>query len=522
MSDEEWDDERRMDLIDRIFGQNQEIVTDLDEEAMEQLRIAQEKMSTGVIMPEDLATPAQLMRAATRGSSAQPKAPKQPKQRTSEQEEQQSSPSGSGEAEGDEDDADDLSDDTPLVEPKKKKKKKKKKAKNLPAAGTELAADYEERYKEDPVANPFDLSHPLSHRVEHAIFKYRRNHRFTEETKNLFEDYLRFGGIETGPNSYLGGGKLGLSAMDALDEAPEETVGVDVADIEELDEGAYISFSEVTRVYLGNNFISKARFISVEDFSAVAPLVDAVLRYLEIRKVCPDYEEDIAKAREWAALAKVELPKCKRVGMQLPGAFNDSCVILFGGESQSIALEPSDATTALPDWVMGNSKMMQAAATMLEGLAISGNATEKAKKAVAHVIPNPDALKVVQEHDQIMLKLKHIHTPVDASTDDKTEEANGQNDTTNDKKDDAKGKKDDTKTDMRKVTFGYLDDVTFEATDDNLDMYLEKSIVDDMFEGMVLLVTIKKLSNGLWYIDRSHRVYPSIYMVDQFADPDDE
>ncbi|ORX62229.1 hypothetical protein DM01DRAFT_1331682 [Hesseltinella vesiculosa] len=378
--------------------------------------------------------------------------------------------------------------------PEKKKKRKKKKNKNLPEAGTDLPDDYEERYKEDLVTNPFDLSIPLSQRVEYAIWKYKRNHKFSQENIALFYDYLRFGGVDIGPNSFLGGGKVKNKFDEEEadeDTLQEEAAGVTVND-DELEEGVYVSFCEVAQVYLGNHFITSGYFISSQDYASISGLVDAFLNYLQIRTVCPDYTDDIGRAREIAALAKDQLPKCKRISMRLPGTFNNACGVVFGGEKQELVamVDQQKEENVIPDWAKGNSKMMELAASCMDDVLAGGlSSLAKAKETVRPAIPQPDKLKTVDTRHYCKVKLKSIHSQEQS--------------------------------DVCRATFDFLDH-SAQLTGEQADLFLDTAIAQDLVEGMVMTATLKKLSNGLWYIESGFQVYPSFYMIDQFANIDDD
>ncbi|RUS24540.1 Argonaute siRNA chaperone complex subunit Arb1-domain-containing protein [Jimgerdemannia flammicorona] len=215
-------------------------------------------------------------------------------------------------------------------EKKKKKKKKKKKTVDLPEPGTEQPADY---YLEKDAAeledDPLDPAKPLADRVEYAINKYRQKHTFTNQKKSMFDDYLRFGGIDVGQKAFQGRTTGGDN--DDLGEEDFESAKVGPVVVEE-DEDARVSFSEVARVYYGNRFVRSSKFIHLDDFRGSPEVIAGFLRYLRIRTVVPEYEEDLNEAIEIVNRARWELPECKILAQNLPGRFNKACGILFGGD----------------------------------------------------------------------------------------------------------------------------------------------------------------------------------------------
>ncbi|KAL0073547.1 Argonaute siRNA chaperone complex subunit Arb1-domain-containing protein [Phycomyces blakesleeanus] len=368
------------------------------------------------------------------------------------------------------------------TEKKKKKKKKKSKTANLPEAGTELKDDYQEKYTEDPVDDPFDPALSISERVGNALWKYRKNHKFSEEKKAIFDNYLRFGGIETGPNAFQGRSTSADTPNDPDAEQDFEAAKIStdqVPDIEEEDMDMVVDFTEVVQVYLGNTFVRQSRFIALQDFNDAPLLIDAFLRYLQIRNVCPEYSEDIEKARLICAQAKVELPKCKRVSNLLPGNFNKACSMLFEGELKA-------AASMDMSWAVGNSKTQGLIDDFLADSV--GMSSVEARAHVHPFIKNISKAHVVDRRYQILVKIKSI-API-------PEEAKDE--------------------DFISVI---LQD--YDNENDIFEVKLENSIVKELLTNMVMTATLLKLDCGQWYLDRASLVMPTFYMKDEYADTDE-
>ncbi|KAI8328689.1 Argonaute siRNA chaperone complex subunit Arb1-domain-containing protein [Choanephora cucurbitarum] len=362
---------------------------------------------------------------------------------------------------------------------KKKKKKKKSKSTNLPEAGTELADDYVEKHAEDVIEDPFDPEHPLAQRVEYAIWKYRKNHKFSEEKRAIFDNYLRFGGIKTGPNMFLGR----ATSADTPDD-PEAAVdfeaaktAIDTVPDQEEEEGLEVNFREVAQVYFGNAFIRQSRFTSMRDFIDAPILIDAFLRYLQIRNVAPEYADDIAGARAICALAKVQLPKCKQIIMQMPGAYNKACADYFG--------------TSMAD--MDTSWMTETTLTIQKQymsflVDTVGTTSEDTKKVVQKRIKNPEQVHQTEKFEWVFVRIAEI-APFSAN---------------------AAGD------DLIQVVFE-----NYQDTQETYKIYLEKEIVEHMLVGMVTALTLCKLSNGEWYIEQARRLMPTFYMEDECMTEED-
>ncbi|KAI8384244.1 Argonaute siRNA chaperone complex subunit Arb1-domain-containing protein [Radiomyces spectabilis] len=366
---------------------------------------------------------------------------------------------------------------------KKKKKKKKSKTADLPEAGADINDDYAEKYNEDPIENPFDPERPASRRLEYAIWKYKKNHRFSESKKAIFDSYLRFGGVETGQKAFMGR----TTGADAPDDPEAEqdfemakTVTDVVPDLEEDDDDVEISFSKVAQVYLGNFFVRKPMFITLQEFHDAPAIVDAFLRYLQIRNVCPEYADDIAHAREIAAKAKIELPMCKRATNVLPGNFNKACSLLFGGQLQS-------AFSVQASWMeSASAKVLSLIDDCLADTA--GMTLAEARQIVKPRVDKVDKTLVVDERYTRFVKIADIGSFDPESASDE----------------------------LVSVTLAEYEDETIRYP-----ICLETSIVKELLIGMVLTVDLRKLNNDVWYLDNPMTLMPTFYMVDEFEDEDE-
>lgn len=371
----------------------------------------------------------------------------------------------------------------------------------------------------------FYRSRPLARRVEYAIWKYRKNHKFSQENKAIFDHYLKFGGVDTSPNAFLGRTTSADTPDDPDAEADFEaaktaTDAIDLNDSDENGDEGYVSFSEVVQVYLGKVFVYSARFISLQDFLAAPDLIDSFLRYLQIRNVCPEFSDDLIKARLLTTQAKEELPRCKRVSNLLPGEFNMALGILFGGEVESglvtsgneplskndnEAIKGKEDDVVFPEfqaWAAGDSKMMALMNSFLDD--VVGMKPVDARRIAGSMISDINAEKVVKSQDKMLVKIKHItDSPTDKNTSGFTAPTDG--------------------LELVKVTVAEYDE-DLEKTSDEVvfDLYFEKDITTEFLVGMVLVASVRQLTSGLWYLVRGYLVCPSFYKKDEFADYDDQ
>ncbi|KAI9498127.1 Argonaute siRNA chaperone complex subunit Arb1-domain-containing protein [Zychaea mexicana] len=376
--------------------------------------------------------------------------------------------------------------------PKKKKKKKKSKTANLPEAGADIADNFEEKYKEDVVENPYDPSRPLNQRVEYAIWKYRKNHRFTDSKRSIFDNYLKFGGIKTGPNAFMGRATGGDQDADGEADWDAAKIGTDtVPNADEDDEGLEVNFTEVAQVYLGNTFIRETRFIGQQDFIDAPVLIDAFLRYLQIRNVCPEYADDISRAREVIAKAKIELPMCKRAAIALPGTFNRACNVLFGG-----GMKVAWVTEA--SWMQATSKTQKLIDQFMSDTV--GSVDDETRNSVSAVVGDYTKRTVVDERKDLFVKIMDIAGSSSSSSEQEREQ-----------------QEEITKEEDPLVEVILAD---YENEQDTFKILLEKSISQELLKGMVMTVAMYKLDSGHWYLDRAGQIMPTFYMVDDCLDSD--
>ena len=322
---------------------------------------------------------------------------------------------------------------------------------------------------------------PLAQRVEYAIWKYRKNHRFSEAKKNIFDSYLRFGGITTGPNAFMGRGTGGDQDADGEADWEAAKIGTDI--VNDDDEELVVNFTEVAQVYLGNTMIREARFIGLQDFIDAPVLVDAFLRYLQIRNVCPEYADDIARARAIVDRAKVELPMCKRASTIFPGEFNKACGVLFQGGVQEAWFE--EAT-----WLQATAKTQK----LIDDFQLDavGNMDEATKNRISSIVGDYTQRKVVEEKDNLLVKIFDIADDNDGSGEDD---------------------KDDNK--LIKVIL-----VDYEDPEVKYEVLLERLITKELRKGFVMMTAMNKSDTGLWYLDRAWQIMPTFYMEDDCLDPE--
>ncbi|GBB92552.1 hypothetical protein RclHR1_20210004 [Rhizophagus clarus] len=167
--------------------------------------------------------------------------------------------------------------------------------------------------------DPYDPSRPITHRIEMAVKKFRKEHVSEKLRNQLFNSYLTFGGVNINKNQ-------------------AEADGKNIADVEVIE----VDFTYTVRVYLSGFLIDKSGYVQMNIFQEAPQVVILFLNYLSENNVCPEYEDDMQEALRIAHRAKYELPNCKELDFNAPGKFNKACSLLFGGELYGSLDDPFD------------------------------------------------------------------------------------------------------------------------------------------------------------------------------------
>lgn len=225
---------------------------------------------------------------------------------------------------------------------KKKSKKRKSKSKRGLAAPT----GFEEFYVDAPLTPAefeeekgiYDSDIAFSRRIESAIQRYCARRNMDSTKKDVFDKYLSFGGISSGPKQFSGG----LDAKDISDMNAAEIAlmkATHFVDINKwgLDEAYEVDFDGCVKAFFSS------RVPEVYDLSGIdcdqqvkskTNIVRNFLNYLLHHEVCPEYEVQIVAAKATCDQTDKELPRVIRTRSYFPGDFQTACSEIFGGAYQ--------------------------------------------------------------------------------------------------------------------------------------------------------------------------------------------
>ncbi|KAK1752259.1 Argonaute complex, subunit Arb1 [Echria macrotheca] len=230
---------------------------------------------------------------------------------------------------------------------------RKKKKKNKSGKGKKRATGFEEYYCDPPMTPAefeeerevqYPLHRPFVNRIEDAIRRYRASRRLDNERSKAFTRYLLLGGVDATARQFTG-----ISGLD--DEFMEERTKTDVRDMAADDVIArgeagkwdarfynpdYPEHWDVDFAGVAAGFFSESLLaVSCSDMRSYRVGVEVVsnfLNYLDRHDVCPEYIDDIRKARQICEVAPDEMTAIMDVCEHLPGLYNTAASMLFPQE----------------------------------------------------------------------------------------------------------------------------------------------------------------------------------------------
>ncbi|GAQ44376.1 hypothetical protein AtubIFM55763_011394 [Aspergillus tubingensis] len=224
-----------------------------------------------------------------------------------------------------------------------KKKKKKNKTRPKSKRGKNKPTGFEEYYVDAPITPEefsaekelYNVSRPLTHRIEDALLRYQKNRRLESDRRDVFLKYLAYGGVNVGQRMFGGLDGRDLQQMDSeqiLQARSMTSVGKDRSNLT-------VDFDAVVRGFL-TSFFPYYFNPETEDMIKLATVtIRNFLSYLLYHDVCPEYNDNIDQARNSCDIATRELWNNHQLMAKSPGDFNSCCSLLFGGELHDTYVE---------------------------------------------------------------------------------------------------------------------------------------------------------------------------------------
>ncbi|KAJ5312409.1 hypothetical protein N7508_003239 [Penicillium antarcticum] len=276
---------------------------------------------------------------------------------------------------------------------KKKKNKRRPKTKR----GIDAPTGFERFFADAPltpdefqeIKKIYDPALPFHMRYDEAIKRFLYKRRLEPRRRHLFLKYLQYGGVNTN-QKYGQGASQELKEM-TKDEGMEARNFTRVSPEWATKEN--IAFDTVLKGYLGGYYIDYFSPDDEEEIKIVTGTIKNFLTFLLYHDVCPEYQDDIQKARQTCDLAAKELWKVRQVVHNGPGNFNMACSMLFGGNFFDAIDDPEVWETVK---FAEQDRMTQ------------GSARWVLKYAMAGVGPDERAIKFKELAEKEQFKIKQI------------------------------------------------------------------------------------------------------------------
>ncbi|RMZ72653.1 Argonaute complex subunit Arb1 [Pyrenophora seminiperda CCB06] len=166
-------------------------------------------------------------------------------------------------------------------------------------------------------------------RIEIAIQRFKQKRRMHEKYAIVFNKLMRFGGVESGTRMYQGKSKRDMEQWSAEEIA--RALAVHHVPWTRSDEKKWVvDFVAICKAFLSSWYPANFGF-GLEGIKNACQVPRSFFRYLRYHSVCPEYDHQLAVALKICDLAEKELPKVNAIGIALPGDFNQSASIVFGG-----------------------------------------------------------------------------------------------------------------------------------------------------------------------------------------------
>ncbi|KAL9597136.1 MAG: hypothetical protein Q9219_005358 [cf. Caloplaca sp. 3 TL-2023] len=225
-------------------------------------------------------------------------------------------------------------------------KKKRTKRKSKSKRGLAAPSGFEEFYVDAPLTPAefeeeqglYEPDIEFPRRIETAIQRYCARRRMDSAKKDVFDKYLSFGGISSGPKQFSGGlNTEDMADMNAADIALMKAIHF--VDLEKWgDDDAYdVDFESCAKAF----FSSRAPWVydlsgtdREQHVKSKTNVIRNFLNYLLHHNVCPEYDAQILHARAVCDQTEKELPMVMRTQSNFPGDFQTACSEIFGGSFQ--------------------------------------------------------------------------------------------------------------------------------------------------------------------------------------------
>ncbi|KAK4494568.1 hypothetical protein PRZ48_013924 [Zasmidium cellare] len=207
----------------------------------------------------------------------------------------------------------------------------------------------------------YDPEECFTSRIDHAVARYMSKRKMHQLTLQVFTKFLMFGGFSSGPHQFTGG--LTDKDMKEMDLDRDQIAQmksqfavsyavVDGIDSEDGEVSWVVDFEGMAKAFLSSHFMAHFDWQDSKTVEATTNILCNFYNYLLVHDVCPEYKDQIMKARQVCEKAGPEFMTLAQANKHLPGNFNIACSTRTGGTYASI--RPTDPGA---DWVLDGDKV---------------------------------------------------------------------------------------------------------------------------------------------------------------------
>ncbi|KAJ5488898.1 hypothetical protein N7539_003788 [Penicillium diatomitis] len=364
---------------------------------------------------------------------------------------------------------------------------------------------FEDYYADGPMtpAEHEEIRQIYDPRIEEALARYQWKRRMENDRRAIFFKYLQYGGVDASQNHGTGVPPRELKQMstdDARQARSQTMIPMERRSLE-------VNFEEVARGFWSSFYCNHYNPDNQESIKVATGTIRNFLTYLLYHDVCPEYRDDIHRARKICDLAFVELWKNVQLIQQGPGSFNLSCSMLFGG--RYCGRDYDEHSLWVPAQVSPSGEITNEAAQKVVKFAIASQGThEQATRfqqlatdvqLSARKIDDIDGFEIISVHkpeDTVRdfyhefapdlpvvgtIRAKSFINPAKPEIDMTSKE----------------------RQEWRDGTGPYHE----------FDFYLEASLLQHCYPGQRITSNIWKINCGVYYFDEVISVYPSFHLV---------
>ncbi|PNS18643.1 La [Sphaceloma murrayae] len=193
----------------------------------------------------------------------------------------------------------------------------------------------------------------FSARIEAAIQRYASRRKFHADTRQIFDLWMTYGGIDARPRQFTGGlSKDDMESMDAGEIASALATHFVASHVEHSEKWT-VDFAGVARGFLCADTILQSTGGHPDNVGNFTNVMTNFYRYLLHHDVCPEYNDQIKDAMKICRIADRELANAVSLCSWLPDGYNRACSAVSGGASKAMLRQDNEDTA----WWAGGEAM---------------------------------------------------------------------------------------------------------------------------------------------------------------------